>query len=663
VKVRPPALSDQHGEVAVPSDKYLTWISPDHHYLPKWKTEWERELERRAKTGAGGSPLLDQYDDYRNKYIDKFFVTKPPTTAGIRPPAEYEPSQAYLLAWAQYSQTAWKKLFGDIVKGAWGIVPVVLIYKDAAHQTYLETELKALGLSATEIKDPKNIIWWQQQTNAIWARDFGPVSIVTTPTSGSPTLSFVDFRYYHARQYDDEIPADLAKDWGINDFRPDLEYEGGNFMSTADGLCAATRGVLYYNLQYSQSAVEQIFADYLGCKETVFTATMQGGVIAHIDMFAKFASDTAMLVAEYQASQDATNKAILDANAKLFDGKTTPSGKTMTVTRIPMPDAGSGILKTWRTYTNSLSLLGTGGGKVVLIPVYSDETTYEKDALAAYAKVFPGWTLVPIDSKIIIPGQGAIHCITMQIPVGSKAKMETDPPDLCGATKFQCAERVCGNIGTQGCCDNELLKYCSKGKLRATECASKPKCGWSSSQNNYQCGTAGTPDPAGVFPLSCNVLNDAGVPEAGWPDMWVDPCGKIPYQGCCDGHKLRYCQGSQLKEVDCSGDPSCGWSPSLQGYECGTQGGEDPAGKYPKLCPGATPDIGVDLSPPDAGPDQQARDLEPSDQGAVDTGAGDGDSVDDDGCSCATAIPPRAGPPLLPLLGLLLLPLWRRRSR
>ena len=44
----------------------------------------------------------------------RFFVTAPPTTAGFRMPAEYEPSQAYLLNWMAYGQPKWKKLFGKV---------------------------------------------------------------------------------------------------------------------------------------------------------------------------------------------------------------------------------------------------------------------------------------------------------------------------------------------------------------------------------------------------------------------------------------------------------------------------------------------------------------------------------------------------------------------
>jgi MYXO-CTERM domain-containing protein len=422
---------------AYPPDRFLVYTGGGQRFLPKWKTERERQIERLARQArAAGLPYADQYDDYRNQNIDKFFTTQPPVTAGIRPPAEYEPSQAYLLFWpSYYSQPAWKAYFGGIIKGAWGVVPLLLIYDDAAHKTWLEQELTALGYSASAMQDPQNVIWWEHQTNSIWARDYGPVSIV----SGTGVLSFVDFRYYHGRPRDDETPAELAKAWGVNDFRPDLEFEGGNFMSTSDGLCAATKGVLAYNPQLSQSAVEQLFVDYLGCQQTLLAATMTGGVIPHIDMFSKLASDTQVLVGEYTASQDAANKAILDGNAALFAAATTPTGKAIQVTRIPMPTAGTWlfIFKIWRTYTNSLSLSGPGG-KVVLIPTYSGETSNESAAMAAYASVYPGWTLVKVDSEIIIPNQGAIHCTTMQIPQGQKAKMEADPPDLCGPTQIAC---------------------------------------------------------------------------------------------------------------------------------------------------------------------------------------------------------------------------------
>ena len=652
--------------------------------LPKWKTNWELEIERLSKNAqAEGIPYADKYSDYRNKNITKYFVTKAPTSK-FRKPAEYEQQQAYMLNWyssTYYQKATWQKFFTDIIKGAWGVVPVLMLYKDTAHRTYLETQLKALGYSAADLLDKTKIIWWQETTDAIWARDFGPLGIVSTPTTGKGKLSIVDFRYYHARMYDDRVPTDLADEWGINVFRPDLDYEGGNFMNTSDGLCASTKGVLWYNLQFSQSSIEQIYKDYLACKKFIWPTPMAGGVIAHIDMFAKFGSDTTMVVGKYTKTQHAQNKTILDANAKLFETTKTPTNKTITVTRIPMPNIGtSGSTKIWRTYTNALAVVGATK-KVLLVPTYSDETSNEKAAAAAFTKAFPGFTLVQVDSKVIIPGQGAVHCITMEIPVGERSKMETDPGALCGASKYICVAASCGNITSKGCCSGELLKYCQGNKLYAQDCLTNPKCGWSKSKSWYDCGTPGGSDPTKAYVKNCDVLTDAPLPDLG-PDM--ASCGSVTAIGCCEGNKVKFCKSGKLFTLDCKNNPSCGWNPTQNSYFCGTAGTPDPTCKNPMPCPTAgdagnseagaadacvplKPDLGqLDQEIPDQSqPDVFTADTVPTpDQGskkdlAVKDGGGDagGGDPEDEGCDCNLGSSPRPahGSLMLLLLGGVLL--------
>jgi hypothetical protein len=42
-------------------------------------------------------------------------------------------------------------------------------------------------------------------------------------------------------------------------------------------------------------------------------------------------------------------------------------------------------------------------------------------------------------------------------------------------------------------------------------------------------------------------------------------------------------QRETLLSVECSGNPSCGWTGNF--YYCGTAGGSDPSGEFPKECP------------------------------------------------------------------------------
>ncbi len=589
-----------------PDDTFYTFLGHGQEKLPAHRTAWEEQIERLAAIAdAKGQSPGDKFSIMRAATAKLLHITLPPKTKNFRTPAEYEASQAYLLNWrAGYTGTKWIKLFTEIIKGAWGEVPVVMVRSSSSQQKWIEMQLNSIGLTYAE--QAKNIRWWTAKSNAIWARDFAPVSIVETGSTGKEKLSFIDYKYYYTRPLDDSVPTELAKAWGINVYRPDLSFEGGNFQTTSDGLCSVTKGVNYYNLQYSQSAIEQILKEYQGCKKVLFVQPMTGGVIAHIDMFSKFGSDDHMLMGEYTATQHSGNKLILDANAKLFLGTKTPSGKSVKVTRIPMPDiGGSGSYKTWRTYTNSLSLTDDGKPGVVLIPTFDDETTYEAAAMAAYAKVFPGWKLVKIDSKVIIPGQGAIHCITMQIPKGVLANMEPGPGNMCGVDKTRCHQNTCGAVTAEGCCSGDTLKYCDKGKVRIKDCFSKPYCGWDPSNKYYACGMQGKADPSGKYPQPCPLSNnDAGPPSEAGPDLLLP-------------------DGPAVDAVPDQQQPD-----QLQ-----------PDTAAPDL---PVPDVGVDASGPDGG---------------------SGGDDEDEGCDCAAGggTAQGAGGPLLLLLGLLGLARRRRR--
>ncbi len=622
--------------------------------LPKWQTPWERSAARKS-AGIGGSPLFDSYDDYRSNSYESFFITKAPGSV-FRFPAEYEPSQAYMLSWDANGGTSINTMYKEMITSAWGMLPVIMITEHASHQSFMEGQLLGAGIPAAELNDPAKIIWWEHTSDSMWVRDYGPLSLVTTPTVGDGTLSMVDFRYYHMRIHDDEIPTDLAQEWGVNVYRPDLTFEGGNLMNTADGLCAASKGVIWHNPQLTQSAIEELLRQYVGCQETIFPTPLSGESTTHIDMFAKFGPDARVLVGEYLSGQDAVNKGVLDDNAQLFATTTTPGGDPLEVTRIPMPNNSGGFQgKIWRTYTNSLALAATAA-KAILIPTYADETTHEAAALAAYSVVFPGWTQHKIDSQTVIRWGGATHCLAIQIPLGESQKMEADPEDLCGPQSLQCAAVGCGSVLQEGCCADQVLKYCQGGVLMYKTCATDPSCGWNSVEQWYSCSTAGAADPGGTNPHDCDQLPDAGVPDATVRDAAPAPCGAVTIFGCCDGQTVWYCDGNRLQWTSCAERPSCGWNVDRRYYGCQTSGQPDPEGVHPMPCSTLFGDGGpprtdgpiLDSSegPRDAAAEQRvdaARDLGVSDlRSAADDLGGEpfgGDPVFPKGQGCYCEVP------------------------
>ena len=241
----------------------------------------------------------------------------------------------------------------------------------------------------------------------------------------------------------------------------------------------------------------------------------------------------------------------------------------------------------------------------------------------------------------------------------------------------------CGKVTTQGCCDGATLWYCSSGALTKVHCGANLKCGWDPGHAVYDCGTAGSADPAAKHPMACATAGDAAMPAsdgatADSAPPQVDaglPCGQITLAGCCDGETLWYCSNGALNHYSCQGKPKCGWQSVIKWYYCGTGGASDPSGKLPKSCgtvpatDSGPPEFGPDLAQPDlpavdlAGPDLPGPDLA-GDVGGDHPATPDSalpDIEQDEGCGCRVAAPPST----LPLLALMVvaLVLGRRRAR
>ena len=75
-------------------------------------------------------------------------------------------------------------------------------------------------------------------------------------------------------------------------------------------------------------------------------------------------------------------------------------------------------------------------------------------------------------------------------------------------------------------------------------------------------------------------------------------CGAIPFQGCCEGEVLLFCEGGELCSLDCGKIPHCGWDSGKGYYDCESDGMSDPSALFSRECPAFTPDAcqGVDYS-------------------------------------------------------------------
>jgi len=270
--------------------------------------------------------------------------------------------------------------------------------------------------------------------------------------------------------------------------------------------------------------------------------------------------------------------------------------------------------------------------------------------------------------------------------------------DGCGGTCGECNDNEscvsghclfsCGSIPVQGCCEDDLARWCKDGILYSEDCG-VDGCGWSTSLGKYACGGVGN-DPSGQVDKVCDYgcTPDCEGRECG-PDGCGGTCGKcglghycddgqcklcvcggrecgdngcgiscgtcdagetcldgkcvpgcagIPESGCCDGSRVLWCAEGEIVSQDCGELPgpshTCGWN-ALEGrYTCGGSG-EDPLGLFPAACvKDCTPDCTGNECGPDGcgGSCGECSTWQRCEAGKCEACSCDGRECGDDGC-------------------------------
>ncbi len=550
----------------------------DPHSPPKAGLEHPRPmLPKEALPGERGGSKADQYDDYKLANPNVYNITASPASPMI-PASEWDDKKALTISWTG----SFASVYAAIVENANPVTDIWVVHQGSQGLSSFQQSMAANGVSTAGVN------YLNRSNDSIWIRDFGPISAFDADTN-KPLL--IDPRYYHQRVYDDAIPYHLANQFGLDDFRMPVDFEGGNFMADGRGTCFVSQGVLWYN-GASEQAIRDYFRDYLGCFQLVILNPLANEGTTHIDMFTKMVDETTVLLGEYQSFQDSQNAAQMNANEAIYDAVVLAGGQSINVVRIPMP-SNSGQ-QTWRTYANSQFING-----VNMIPVYDDDTTYEAQALGIWQNVMPTWTHVTIDATQLITWSGAVHCILMEVQDGDWSSNQTGPPQVCN--NFSCypsssgGNAGCGSTLVSGACQAGGATWCDFGEVHTDTCASGQSCAWDAVAGHYGCldgggcvadcvGKSCGNDGCGGTCGSCgDGLTCQGSACVAEPPSDGDPCGPITYTGCCSGAQLVYCSGGVLDVVNCGND-GCGWSSGNDYYDC-NQSGADPSGAFPLACP------------------------------------------------------------------------------
>ena len=354
-------------------------------------------------------------------------------------PAEWEPQSAIMLTWP-HGGTDWKPYLRQITNTYLQLADIITRYEDLLVVTpILESTQRMLAEKLSE-GQMSRIHLYEMDTNDTWARDHGPISMVSRGRHNSHVIPIhlLDFKFNGWGE-----KFDWKKDNAINlqlyyqgAFNAALEnhqgfvLEGGSIESDGKGTLFTTSQCLlapHRNQPLIRENIDSLLRNFFHVRNVVWLD--HGNLVGddtdgHIDTIVRVAPHDTLL---YVGCDDEEDEQYEDFQAlekqlqKLF----TYEGYPYRLLKLPMPDAiydEGDRLTTDRnskgdrlpaTYANFLILNGA-----VIYPTYN-QPEKDEEAKRQIQLAFPDRDVIGVDSLTIIRQHGSIHCLTMQLPEGA----------------------------------------------------------------------------------------------------------------------------------------------------------------------------------------------------------------------------------------------------
>lgn len=346
-------------------------------------------------------------------------------------PGEYEEVQGVFISWS-YTYDAvpvidtisgspmsdlYFQLANAIQKAG---VKVYINVWDAADSTAVKDFMAKKGKALTNYK------FLVYDGDDIWARDFGPVNYYYDIDD---KIGWVDFHYYQGRDYDNLLPIAWGTELGIPVATSGLYQEGGNLL--ADGTQNLATSSAFYdqnNYYYGYSAArsrDSMSSNMRANRLDVLTALPHDGGTGHIDLYLDMTDENTFVHTKMPAFMASvpgfTDYGIANDNIDTLRTRKTFHTKPYRFFNIPFPTRDDGSWYTsasdyeyyTRTYSNHLIV-----NKTIIQPIFSNSTSGnaagDAAAIDSIKKAYPGYTILPIDMRILDGSGGSIHCITKE---------------------------------------------------------------------------------------------------------------------------------------------------------------------------------------------------------------------------------------------------------
>jgi agmatine deiminase len=338
-----------------------------------------------------------------------------PAELGYRMPAEWEPHAATWLSWPRREGISFPDAYDDVLPTFREMVAALL----TSEAVCINVSNGAHEAEARAILDDlpqERLTYYTIPTNEPWCRDHGPIFLTRAE---DPRLAVVDWGYnawggkYPPFDLDDAVPTRVAETLALPVWQGGMILEGGSIEVNGTGALLTTESCLLNrnrNPNMRRDQIESRMRDYLGVRDIFWLSRGTEGddTDGHIDNLARFVDERTVLAVVERDRRDANYEPLQENLALLREIRI--DGEPLEIIELPMP---AEMHREDRRLPGSYANFYIANS-VILVPTFDDEN--DEEALDTIQDAFPDRPVTAIDSRELIWGLGAFHCLTQQQP-------------------------------------------------------------------------------------------------------------------------------------------------------------------------------------------------------------------------------------------------------
>ncbi len=353
-------------------------------------------------------------------------MTNTPAQAGFHMPAEWERHEGTWLQWPHDHtypdhQMRLEHIWLAMTRVLHEHETVHIIVPDEQREEHVHQQAAYYGF------DRGNIELHVLPTNDVWARDSGPIFLVSDKGELAATdWNFNGWGERYPHDLDRKVPSGIANLLSVPLFTAPITLEGGGIEVNGQGTLLATLSSIVNpnrNPGKSQNEIEQIVRQYLGIEHFIWLtgAVGMGDTDMHIDGAARFV-DEATVLYSWTDEPSHPRYPYFRRHRDELETAVTQSGKPLTLVPLPVTEArvyatsGVSTVAPFKLVP-SLGLYANYyvANDVVLVPVYGDAN--DARAKAIIAEHFSQRQVIGILAHFLAELGGMIHCVTQQQPL------------------------------------------------------------------------------------------------------------------------------------------------------------------------------------------------------------------------------------------------------